>query len=236
MLRVAIAEDDPSYAQQLNDYLERFGKEQQLEIATTVFTNGIDLVDHYKPCYDLILLDIEMPLMDGMTAAGRIRAVDPEVVLIFVTNMARYALKGYEVDAMDFILKPVQYASFALKLKKAVNLVRSREQHYLMVSENSISRKIPTSEILYIEVQNHQLEIHAKDTIYHLRGTLSDMEEQLQGQPFSRCSISYLVNLRNVIYVERDTVYLEKGSLAISRTRKKPFLQDLAAYVGGGFR
>lgn len=119
MVRIAIAEDDPAYRATLEEYLDRYRRENGLEAEVTTFSDGLALTEGYRPVYDLLLLDIEMPNLDGMSAAEKIRSSDPEVVIIFITNMAQYAIKGYQVDALDYVLKPVSYAAFAFKLKKA---------------------------------------------------------------------------------------------------------------------
>ena len=111
MVRIAIVEDDDACRAQLEAYVRRYGGETGGEFQITSFSDGLDIAEDYRPIYDSILLDIEMPRLDGMTAAERIRSFDPGVILIFITNMAQYAIKGYEVDALDFVLKPVGYFS-----------------------------------------------------------------------------------------------------------------------------
>ncbi|MBR1812273.1 MAG: response regulator transcription factor [Lachnospiraceae bacterium] len=236
MLRIAIVEDDPESAGKLREFIERYASENHLEEETTCFSDGLELVNYYRPVWDIIFLDIEMPHMDGMTAAQKIREQDPAVVLIFVTNMARYAVKGYEVDAMDFILKPVAYMPFSLKLRKAVNQVKSRENRFLLVNRDGEALKIPTGQIQYIEVVNHRLHIHTEDMEYTVRGSLQEIEKQLEDLPFARSSVSFLINLKNVVSVYKDTVYMKGQELPIGRTRRKEFLERFFSYMGGGFQ
>lgn len=115
MLRIAIAEDEPAVAEQLQGYVVRCCEENQQQADVTIFPDGMALVENYHAIWDIILLDIKMPNLDGMHSAQRIRQLDPAVILIFVTSLARFAIKGYEVDALDFILKPVKYPAFSLK-------------------------------------------------------------------------------------------------------------------------
>lgn len=108
MIRIAIAEDDPQCFAQLERYIGEYGRETGRAFQVTRYDNGEDLVERYKPEFDLILMDVEMPFMDGMTAAGYVREKDPEVVIVFVTNLAQYAIQGYSVNALDYILKPLE--------------------------------------------------------------------------------------------------------------------------------
>ena len=131
MIRIAIAEDDPQCFAQLERYVSDYGKETGRAFHITHYDNGEDLVERYKPEIDLILMDVEMPFMDGMTAAGYVREKDPEVVIVFVTNLAQYAIQGYSVNALDYILKPLNYFSFAQRLTRALRYVKKRENEYL---------------------------------------------------------------------------------------------------------
>ena len=97
MLRVAVAEDNPKDRERLLSFLKQYGEEKHVQIEVTEYTDGSELLEQYRPCYDVIFLDVEMPQMDGMKAAEKIRETDEEVILIFITNMAKYAIRGYEV-------------------------------------------------------------------------------------------------------------------------------------------
>lgn len=160
MIRVAIVEDDLSCVQQLREYLSRYQKSSEEDIEVAVYPDGMAVVEQYRPVFDVLLLDIEMPRLDGMAAAREIRRTDPEVIMIFITNMARYAIKGYEVNALDFVLKPINYFAFSLKMDKVASILRSRRQECLVVSTEDGLVRLSTGEILYIEVISHRLHIH----------------------------------------------------------------------------
>ena len=101
MIHIAIVEDEAFYVQQIQNYMERYRQESRREISVTVYSDGEDILDNYKGDYDIILMDIQMRFMDGMTAAKNIRKLDDAVVIMFITNMTQYAVQGYEVDALD---------------------------------------------------------------------------------------------------------------------------------------
>ena len=109
MYRIAIVEDEKEFREQLQEYLKRYGVENNIVFQIDVFEDGSDILEHYQKNYDMVLLDIEMPKVNGMDAAERIREMDEEVVLMFITNMAQYAIRGYSVGALDFVMKPITY-------------------------------------------------------------------------------------------------------------------------------
>lgn len=236
MIRIAIVEDEPAVAKQLSEYVKRCCEENGQDVDVVIFTDGIEITEDYRAVWDIILMDIEMPHMDGMRAAQYIRKRDSAVVLIFITNMARFAIKGYEVDAMDFVLKPVKYAQLAVKLKKAMNIACQYKRHYLLVKTEGMDKRVPVADILYIEVMNHRLHIHTRQDEFVIRGSLQEMEEQLLGLHFMRSSHSYMVNLRNVTGLRKDSVLVAGRELPLSRSKRKIFLQALSDYMGGGFR
>ena len=113
MIRVAIVEDEAAVREQLAGYVQRCTRQYGTLFEVTMFTDGLEILEEYRPVYDIIFLDVEMPQLDGMETARRIRAMDSEVQLIFITNMAQYAIKGYAVGALDYVLKPVPYFAFS---------------------------------------------------------------------------------------------------------------------------
>ena len=235
MLRIAIVEDEEKMAKELQGYLERFGKEQQCEIQFTVFSDGMQIAEGYRPVWDIILLDIEMPLLDGMSAAERIRQIDKNVILIFITNMAQYAIQGYAVNALDYVLKPVNYFSFRMKLLKAWRVLQERPGTSIMISTDREVRCLKASEIRYVEVADHRLVFHTGSGEYSTFGTLQETENVL-GTGFARCSKSFLINLRYVDGIQGNQVALGADLISISRSKRKAFLQALSDYCRYGGR
>ena len=130
MIRVAVVEDDAEVQGVLQEYIRRYTRQYGTEFEVSVFADGMDILDNYRAVYDIIFLDVEMKHLDGMTTAERIRQMDADVILIFITNMAQYAIRGYSVGALDYVLKPVPYFAFSEQLKKAEkNLARQPLSH-----------------------------------------------------------------------------------------------------------
>ena len=236
MISIAVVDDEKVFSDRLCRFIEQYQNENGIEAAVTCFQDGIDIAEDFKSKWDIIFLDIQMKHMNGLAAARRIRACDSEVILIFVTTMAQYAINGYEVDAFDYILKPLEYPQFALRMKKAVKEVEKRKNHsFVYLKKWSDWVKVSTDDILYIEVNGHTLKYVTENETYEKRAKIGDAEEELAGQPFSRCSLSFLVNLKRVDRISKDTVIIGQYELPISRNRKKEFLQAFTDYLEAGF-
>jgi DNA-binding LytR/AlgR family response regulator len=148
--------------------------------------------------------------------------------------MAQYAIKGYEVNALDFMVRPIDYFNFSIKLKKAIAYVRSHSDARIVLNPKNSMRTVSVKDIRYVEVLGHQLIYHNVDGDITVRGQLSKAEEELNKYNFARCNDCFLVNLRYVTGLETGSVLLGSDVLTISRRRKKEFLESVTNYLGGG--
>lgn len=233
MLEIAIVEDEESYRNILCEYLRKYETETEEEIHISVFTDGDEIVENYAAKFDIILMDIEMQFMNGMEAARKIRESDTSVIIIFITNMAQYAIQGYEVDALDYVLKPISYFAFLQRIKRAVGRMKKREEHYInIVSKNGVN-KVAISEIGWIESEGHRLTYHAKDQVYESTlHSMKEIEKQLEDYNFYRCNKGYLVNLAHVKAIRDGWAILTNGQVMISRAKKSDFQKALTTYAG----
>ena len=236
MINVAVVEDEKNAAELLVSYFGKYGKEYGVDFRTVCFDNPVDFLTKYSAGYDMVMMDIEMPDMSGMETVRRLREADSEVMVIFVTNLAQYAVKGYEVDAFDFIVKPVIYAEFAMKLTRAVKNIRSRDSRDIWVSTRSGKKAVNTGKLIYVEIMRHEITYHTETGTVVGSGTLGGVSELLKGLSFAQCSRCYLVNLRYVTEVTADEVVVGGERLAIGKTRKKEFLKEFNNYLAGGGR
>lgn len=234
MLQIAVVEDDANAREQVNTFLAQFAKEHNTEFQVSLFSDGAELIQDYKPIYNIIFLDIEMPQMNGMEAAEKIREQDEDVVLVFITNMVQYAIRGYAVGALDYVLKPITYYTFSTKLKRAIGMVRKRSSGHIILSLPDGAVRLETRQIYYVDIQNRMLHYHTELGEFVLRGTLQSAEEELAPFNFVRCNYWYLVNLMHVSEVRKDSVMVKEYELEMSRRNKTAFMTALTNYVGGG--
>lgn len=232
MIGIAIVEDEAEYAAQLQEFLHRYARESGQEFQIVMFSDGDEIVENYKAQYDIILLDVEMKYMDGMTAAEEIRKVDPEVVIIFITNMAQYAIRGYAVDALDYVLKPVSYFAFSQRLNRAISRMKKRAKRYMAVAIKGGTQKLDIDQIYYVESQGHNLIYYTGQGQHTSLGKMKDAEEKLEPMGFFRCNKGYLVNLAHVQAVQDGCAVVNGTKLLISRARKNDFMEALADYMG----
>lgn len=234
-MRVAVVDDNENDRELLIKYLRQFQKEHGMKMQIKPYGSSLDFLEEYAGGYDVILLDIEMPGIDGMETAKEIRQTDEVAAIIFITNMAQFAIRGYEVNAIDFMVKPVPYFNFAEKFKKAVSFAgREQGKNILLNSDEGIIR-INMADIYYLEKDKNKnyLVYYTRKGTFRERNTILSAKAKLGNQPFAECTSGCLVNLKYVERVGKDSVVLENATLPVSRRMRKEFLNSFMKYAGG---
>ena len=201
------------------------------DFEVTCYSDGVNIVEEYEPRYDIIFMDIQMEHMDGMTAAHEIRKFDQKVILIFITNMSQYAINGYSVNALNYLLKPVSYFVFSQQLQKTVSILKKRHSKYMLLPQKDGSIKLNISKIIFIESFKHKLTIYTPDGEYNCIKSMKELEGKLSAYHFFRCNNCYLVNLAYVRSIQGFDVVVGKHLLNVSRSRKKEFIKAMNAYA-----
>ena len=234
MYQIISIEDDPAEEEILRHHIERFSRESGEELALTWFKTAAEFLERHRPA-DLILMDIDLPGISGMEAATLMRSYDGQTPLIFVTNLAQLAIKGYEVDALDFVVKPVGYHDFTLRMRKALRVMRHKAGQTLTVTSREGTCVFSTNDLSYVEVMDHELTylVEGIGTV-RARGSLRELEAALEDHHFCRISNSCLVNMEHIRQVRRDRLVMSDGvELFFSRSRKRPAMETIAAFLGG---
>lgn len=235
MIKTIILEDEKDAADALRAYLSQYSAEKGVAFDVRSYDNAVDLLEAYDASADVVFADIQMPLIDGMSAAKKIRDRDKSVLIVFVTNLAQYAIEGYEVGAFDFILKPMRRTSFFMKLDRIINELGHRRSDVMInLHTRDGIRRIAVSDILYAEVMNHDVVLHTSSgESIRMRTTLSGLAVELESHHFALCNACYLVNLRHVSGVDLDYVNVGGSKLRVSQSKRKAFMQAIARYAGG---
>lgn len=233
MYKIAIIEDDAVFAARLENDMNHIAKDMGKMFDISLFGSIEDFLLPRQGGFDIVFFDIELPGMNGMDGAKRFRQTDSDAVIIFITSLANFAVNGYEVDAMDYMVKPVSYNNLSLKIQKAVRKVDTKQGKTIVLHSREGILKLRSDEVYYMEIQGHYLTVHTDNGIFETTGNLSAFEEELKSYYYSRCNSCYLVNMRAISRIDGMTVYLKNGDvLAVSRRKKKDFLEEFTKYIG----
>jgi DNA-binding LytR/AlgR family response regulator len=233
MIRIAIVEDMEQERSRIKEYVENYFAGQDSTAELFLFADGCDLLEQYPPQLDLVLLDIEMERIDGLQTAHRIREFDEKVQILFVTAMVQYALEGYQVDAADFLVKPIRYPVFCSRMDRVVRKILAGRPRFLRIRQGREEISCPVQQITCIESSNKKTVIHRKDGDEIVSAEpLYTLEKRLEAEPFFRCHNAFLVNLDEVRTVSSSEVTVQGMRIPVSKYRKKEFMQALAAFRG----
>lgn len=234
MTSLLIVEDEKPAADALLALVRRYEESRGMTFDVEVVGAAFELLDASRT-YDICLLDIQLPGINGMEAAELLRSQHRVTSIIFVTDLAQYAVRGYEVDALGFLVKPATFAGLSMNLDRAMREVAQGTNRTLTVPTGDGFRSLPFSQVTYIEVRNHDLVYHTVDgEALRARGSLAQVERELADAPMVRVSRYCLANMALITGVAGDEVTVAGGAaLHITRGHKKEIELALARYLGG---
>lgn len=231
-MKIYSVEDDVSAEETLKKMILRVLNEIGITAEIRHYTNGIVFLQEYAGDGDIVFLDCDMPMMNGMDVAKRLRDKDGRVMIIFVTNLVQYAVEGYEVGAFDYILKPLSYPAFSRKFRRALQKIESGKDVFVLFRFGRSVVKVVVSDVYYVEAKGHNITVHTSGGDIPSRSSLSELETSLMEYGIVRCASCFMVNLLHVKQVKADKVVLTDGTeIALTRSYKKEFMQKLAAYL-----
>lgn len=223
-MKIAIVEDKKQHSESLRDYLSRYAEEKGVFFDIHSFPDGLKFLEGYNSPFDIVFMDVEMPHINGIETAKRLREIDRNICLIFITEFSQFAINGYEVEAFDFIAKPVEYEKFSARLTKAIDAVNQKEYGTVCIKNRDMIRIVKINDICYIENRNHKIVYHLINEDIETWDSLDNVEKLLPAERFARCSTSHLINFAYVISIKGNEVFLPNARLSITRLKKKEFI------------
>lgn len=230
--RIAIAEDTAEDAEAVRSLLMQYAKEYGYVFDIKVYSNGESFLTGFKSQFDFIILDVELGDRNGIDVARVIRKTDEDVIIMFQTNLGKYATSGYEVSAIDYVLKPLRYPSLSLKLGRVMRRLAAKADEAIVVKTESGYMKIDLSGLLYLEIFGHEVIFHEADRTTSAYGTLKQFEDRLRPHNFLRCNSCYLVNAAKIEGIMQYDILLSNGeTIKASHPRRKEFVRDFKRFM-----
>lgn len=233
-MNIAVVDDNLNDRKMILDYLSQFFNESGEDYTTSTFEDGVSFLKDYSFSYDFIIFDIDMPQMSGIDTAKELRKKDSNVTIMFVTNMPQYALEGYSVEAVDYVLKPLSYPDFRLKMKKATRYIlrNSVKKVTINTTEEGLIT-VDSSDIYYVESKLHYIYYHTQKGIYKMRAKLTEVEDILLPYHFARSGGSFLINLAYLEKIDGNEIVIAGETLPLSRRMKASLMSAFTKYIGG---
>lgn len=231
MLHIAICDDEQAFVSHLEGLLEKYAEEAGEAVKIETYSDGLELIEKYDATYDLIFLDIQMEMVDGLKAAGHIRQRDKNVSIIFLTTLSQYALEGYKYQATNFIIKPIGYERLKSELTQWQKRRSKEQEQFIVVSNAGEHSKVSLDKLIYIETFGRKLLLHTEQEKIICGSNMKEMEAELKDKGFARCHTSYLVNLKHIKRVSGKDLQVELltgEKLPISQPKRKNFMMRMA--------
>ncbi|MDO4307897.1 MAG: LytTR family DNA-binding domain-containing protein [Eubacteriales bacterium] len=233
MLHIAICDDEQEFVQHLKKMLDQYAGETGQEIKVTAYYDGIELIEKYDTTIDLIFLDIQMRLVNGLRAAERVRQMDEKVGIIFLTTLTQYGLEGYKYQATNYIIKPMKYVRLKAEMDQWLRKHWKDDSPSMVISNDTGKYKVFLKSLRYVETFNRNLLLHTEQENVICYKSMKEMERELQDKGFVRCHTSYIVNLFYVKGIKKLDIELITGEvIPISQPKRKEFMERLSDYWG----
>lgn len=227
---IAVCDDEPAAASYIAQLVRSWAADSEHTIGLETFPSAEAFLFQYteKKSYDILLLDIEMGGMNGVDLAKQIRSGNREIQIVFITGYMDYISDGYDVEALHYLVKPVEGAKLAAVLDRAAEKLKKNERTLLLEAKGETVR-IPLYEISWLEVRQNYVTIHAAEE-YTVKRTLSDLEKELD-ESFFRAGRSYIVNLKYIRRITKAEVILKTGdSFPLPRGMYDPLNRAVIRY------
>ena len=227
---VTICDDEQNICRQLEEFLLEYQKEKPFSFDINIINSAEEYMAK-NPQTDILLLDIQMGELDGLSLARKLRAENSSCIIIFITSMTQFAIEGYEVHAFGFLPKPISKAMLEMYLNEATSTLTRKNGLRMEFFFNTDHRVVYSKDILYFESYGHRINVHATEEVFPCILSLSKIEEDLSEMFFFRCHSSFLVNLKYIKKIGADNIELtNKESVMLSRRKRKLLMESYLKY------
>lgn len=231
MLSIAVCDDEILECCHMAGAIRKILEDMKLPCIIRQFCSGRELLQAAEG-FDIVFLDIMMEGLDGMATAQMFRQQAGDRVLIFVSSSREYVFEAYDVEAFQYLLKPVDCGKLKGVLQKAVRKTESRPQEFIVLSRDRQQQKLFLEGIRYFEIRGRVVEVHGAAGVFACYGRIGELERMLGDKGFFRCHKSYLINLKYVDAWNRQEAILENGEkIMIAKRRYAAFCQEILRFM-----
>lgn len=231
MIRIAICDDEPDVSGQIRSMVADFFRRKNMEVMISQFTCGKELLEDNSEI-DILFLDIRMKQMDGMETARKLRLRHFKGFLIFITVLKEMVFESFEVQAYDYLLKPVEETHFEKTMERLLASIQNASEAVLFIQRGYESSMIPFADIVFCEIIDRKVYLHlTSDEVVDFYDRMEHLEKKLDSR-FFRCHRSFLINLQYLKSYKNKTAYMENGKeIPVSRLRSKEFSGVILEYM-----
>lgn len=228
-MKIAICDDEPIQLKYIHTLVQKWSGAIKENCIISCYSNAQELLFDYTPnCFDVFLLDIQMNGENGISLAKRIRSFNDNAVIIFITAVSDYVFDGYDVGAVQYLLKPVNEDKLIDCLNTALKNLPEKEK--IIFESDCANTAVAVDDIIYAEAFSHKTRIVLNDKEFFINESISNIEEKL-GNAFYKCHRSYIVNLNHIDAIKKYDAVMDNGtSVPVSRRIYNDFNNAFIAF------
>lgn len=231
MLSIAVCDDSIIECCSIAKKIKKMMNEIKVPCLVSQFNSGQQLLQA-SGCFDIIFLDIMMSGLNGMKTAELFRERAYDKILIFMSSSREYVFEAYDVEAFQYLLKPVNEEKLKRVLQKAVLKTEVQSQDFIIVNKERQQKKWYLDDIYYFEIKGRKIDVHGANGAFSYYERIGSLEESLRGKDFFRCHKSYLINLKHVEGYDRREAGLDNGErIIIAKRRYEAFCKEILMYM-----
>ena len=232
MINIGICEDELHYRVNIKDMLGDILSTYSINYKIYEFSSGEELLSNYPKDLDILIMDIQMKIINGMDTARKIREFDQNLEIIFMTSFSEFMQEGYEVKAYRYILKPISERKISRNILPCINEIMKKKNNYLTINVKNYVDRIKIDSIVYIETDRPNILIYTNDNKYTTKMSISKIDKILREHGFFRCHNIYIVNLKLVESMNSNTLKIGEKYIPISKYRVKELKLALTNILG----